>query len=73
MKEKMAKHGGDSRAQIEEKQEMAKDEKPYIVLLTDTFNRKLNKSEWAYIEELFRKHSWLARIECPARVYSEME
>jgi len=55
---------------------MAKNEKPYIVLLTDDTSdakRKthtLNKSEWTYLEELFRKHSWLARIECPERSYS---
>lgn len=50
---------------------MAKDKKPYVVLLTDTFNRKLSKGEWTYIEELFRKHSWLGRIECPERLYPE--
>ena len=54
---------------------MAKNEKPYIVLLTDDTSdakRKthtLNKSEWACLEELFRKHSDLCSIQAVDKVY----
>jgi len=58
---------------------MAKNEKPYIVLLTnDTSSTKrkthtLNKDEWIYLEELFRKHSELCSIQALDRMYPDME